>query len=283
MFKQCIVPRRLYHYTDQAGFLGIIGGNELWATKIQYLNDNREFNLAVDIAGEILREKLNKTSNDRIAQTIQDIVTRISKIGKINICVCSFSENMDLLSQWRGYSKGMAGYCLGFKSERLADIAEQEFFALRRCIYDPDEQRIEIDNALDKLIEKHKMDEERNGGYKSGKGLDSIFTPFIRDVDFTLSMIFPLIKDASFKEEAEWRLISQGHVSYDDLHFRTGNSSIVPFAKIQLGDSLSGCITDVIVGHTPNKELAIASTRDFLHAQGLIAPVNSTSIPFRNW
>ncbi|TON64499.1 hypothetical protein CGH53_23715, partial [Vibrio parahaemolyticus] len=29
---------KLYHYTDQNGFMGILGCNELWATKILYLN-----------------------------------------------------------------------------------------------------------------------------------------------------------------------------------------------------------------------------------------------------
>ncbi|KQN51236.1 hypothetical protein ASE99_24270 [Serratia sp. Leaf51] len=278
-----VLPRMLYHYTDQAGFLGIAGNQELWATKIQYLNDNREFNLAADIAGDILQDKLKKTSNERIAQTIKDLSLRILKMGKTNICVCSFSEKADLLSQWRGYSRGMAGYCLGFRSAILNGISQSNNFALKKCIYNPAAQRFEIVKVLDMLIDKHMMDEDRNGTYKEGRGLSSFFTPFVRDVDESLSMIFPLIKDASFEEEAEWRLVSKGHVSYDDLHFRPGNSAIIPFTKLNLEGAINNCLTDIIVGHTPNKDLAIASTRDFLHSRMIIASVNSSDIPYRNW
>jgi hypothetical protein len=43
-------PPDLYHYTDQNGLLGIMDSGNLWATKVQYLNDSKEFNLAVDMA-----------------------------------------------------------------------------------------------------------------------------------------------------------------------------------------------------------------------------------------
>jgi hypothetical protein len=57
-------PAVLYHYTDQAGLIGItttdteLGTAQLWATKIQYMNDATEFGLAISIARESLRKKL---------------------------------------------------------------------------------------------------------------------------------------------------------------------------------------------------------------------------------
>ena len=36
-------PEVLYHYTTQAGLIGIIRGAEIWATHTQYLNDRREY------------------------------------------------------------------------------------------------------------------------------------------------------------------------------------------------------------------------------------------------
>ena len=50
-------PLTLYHYTDQAGLLGIMESRRLWATKVQYLNDFMEFGLAVDIAKKKLAER----------------------------------------------------------------------------------------------------------------------------------------------------------------------------------------------------------------------------------
>jgi hypothetical protein len=38
-------PDTLYHYTGQLGLLGMTQTRELWATKIQYMNDAAEFHL----------------------------------------------------------------------------------------------------------------------------------------------------------------------------------------------------------------------------------------------
>lgn len=277
------VPLQLYHYTDQAGFIGIVESKQLWATKIQYLNDNKEFNLAVDIASEVLEEKLDLTSNEREIGVINDLVRRISKMGQINICVCSFSEKSDLLSQWRGYANGMSGYSIGFKKNLLEDVASDQKFLLRKCIYDPVQQKKEILKVLDKLIKKHKLNENRTPIIRSSTDLRSFFTPFVREVNKELSLIFPLMKHKSFSEEAEWRLISRGSVKFTDLDFRPGKSNLIPFTRLNLGDLKSRLLTGLIVGHTPNKELAIASTQEFLKREQIKIPVNASEIPFRNW
>jgi hypothetical protein len=89
-------PKELYHYTTQAGLLGIFKSRGIWATKIQYLNDTSEFSLALQLAQKFLRDKKTKSSRksfrDRFLQEIEGI--RFT-----NICVCSFTEKSDSLSQ----------------------------------------------------------------------------------------------------------------------------------------------------------------------------------------
>jgi hypothetical protein len=36
-------PPILYHYTSQDGLLGILDSKSIWASKVQYLNDEQEF------------------------------------------------------------------------------------------------------------------------------------------------------------------------------------------------------------------------------------------------
>jgi hypothetical protein len=43
-------PKRLFHYTSQAGLLGIITSNVLWATNVLYLNDSSELAYGLSIA-----------------------------------------------------------------------------------------------------------------------------------------------------------------------------------------------------------------------------------------
>lgn len=41
-------PRTLYHYTSDSGLLGIIETKSIWATNVRYLNDSKEYALALD-------------------------------------------------------------------------------------------------------------------------------------------------------------------------------------------------------------------------------------------
>ncbi len=57
-------PSQLFHYTDQSGLLGIIKSGQLWATKIQYMNDTTELALAISLAKDHLTERIEKLNNE---------------------------------------------------------------------------------------------------------------------------------------------------------------------------------------------------------------------------
>jgi hypothetical protein len=49
-------PGPVFHYTDQAGSLGIIQTKAIWATDLRYLNDSREYSHGFDrIIAELAR------------------------------------------------------------------------------------------------------------------------------------------------------------------------------------------------------------------------------------
>lgn len=50
-------PSTLYHYTSQAGLLGITASRSVWASKIHYLNDGKEFALSVELVREYVAER----------------------------------------------------------------------------------------------------------------------------------------------------------------------------------------------------------------------------------
>jgi hypothetical protein len=102
-------PDQLYHYTDQTGLLDILNTGELWATKVQYMNDATEFGLAVDLAKSRLEERIRKFSNGDRCELLRTIADGLSGIARVNVCSVSFCENPDLLSQWRGYSGAGGG------------------------------------------------------------------------------------------------------------------------------------------------------------------------------
>ncbi|EOV0164609.1 DUF2971 domain-containing protein, partial [Vibrio parahaemolyticus] len=271
----------LYHYADQSAFMSIIENKELWATKIQYLNDENEYKLALNLANEYLNELKNLAQTELENQRVDELITNLGYVNDTNICVCSLSEHGDLLSQWRGYSSCLGGYSIGFENNELDRLAENQGFQLVKCVYDPTEQVRLVREAIDSVINEANEPEIMPGTwdfFETGKSFRN-----------KLASISPIIKDHSFAEEAEWRLFSTR--SFDELSFRAGRSMLTPFYRFSLGSNTKKLIGEIIVGHTPHAELAVRSTEAFLTKQHppenddytCQFDVRPSAIPFRNW
>jgi hypothetical protein len=68
-YSQQEPPEILYHYTDQDGLLGIMEKDQLWATKMQYMNDATEFGASLDLARERLQSLLDEKWEDASARS----------------------------------------------------------------------------------------------------------------------------------------------------------------------------------------------------------------------
>ncbi|EGS7959812.1 DUF2971 domain-containing protein [Vibrio cholerae] len=268
---------KLYHYTDQAGFLGIIQNKNLWATKIQYLNDNNEFKLALEISREILDKRVAKARSNNEENRIKRLKLNLSNIRNINMCVCSLSEEGDLLSQWRGYSSGYGGYSLGFERNQLEEIASTQGFDLCKCVYSKREQYELIQELVDETLLRFIDYQEPHTNYLD---CTSDSSSYFND---KLARLAPVIKDDSFSEEAEWRLISKNGISMKDLDYRVGKSMLTPYFNIKFGARFDDALKTVIVGHTPHKDLAISATDMCIYKYGYSADIQESSIPYRSW
>ncbi|WP_138598909.1 MULTISPECIES: DUF2971 domain-containing protein [unclassified Pseudoalteromonas] len=277
----------LYHYTDQNGFMGIFINQELWATKIQYLNDEKEYALALTLAKEHLEDLIEeaKTHQERALITkLNYYIDIIPNIKNMNICVSSLTENGDLLSQWRGYSRTLGGYSIGFNEFAFEPFITLQGFELAQCVYENNAQKELVKSMIDQVIDE--FNSEPEPGYK----METYYESGNEFLD-RLAKIAPLLKDSSFAEECEWRVIAT--VNFEDLEFRAGNSMLTPFYKVNLDSvDFSRLIDEIIVGHTPHPELAISATEAFvlkhfppLDKDDYQCPikVKQSNIPFRNW
>ncbi len=277
----------LYHYTDQNGFMGILTTQELWASKIQYLNDEKEHTLALELTASHLKELIKKTKDIELKCRLEYYLETIPYIKNQNICVCSLTENGDLLSQWRGYSRDLGGYSIGFNTCALIPFITNQGFELTQCIYDLEMQKKKVSDMIETMVIEFNhevgLDYKMPAYYKSG----DVFLE-------RLSKIAPILKDASFAEEAEWRILAT--VKFEDLEFRAGRSMLTPYCKINLDyrehRDFDRLIDEIIVGHTPHPDLAVSATEAFIlknfppiHGDDYQCPINvkKSSIPFRNW
>jgi len=149
-----------------------------------------------------------------------------------------------ICSQWRGYSRSVAGVSLGFNSSRLNNLADKQGFRLAKCIYKPDEKYAIIDEFIDNYIK----DRDKLNNVK--------YIPFNFAIRF--SHIAPVLKHGSFLEEQEWRLISrQMDMRNNNIDFHPGSSILIPHYNFKLAiDNEQLEIDKLIIGPSPNKELA---------------------------
>jgi hypothetical protein len=100
-------PPPLFHYTSLAGLLGILETGELWASELRSLNDVAELTLGFDLITDEVRRRLGEAP-DIVAEQLLGWIEERSRFGPM-LFAAAFTENGNLLSQWRGYCPPTGG------------------------------------------------------------------------------------------------------------------------------------------------------------------------------
>lgn len=264
-------PEILYHYTTQEAFLSIVEKKELWATNARYVNDYSEMQEGADVAEDKLDDFFDWFSKQeefadewkRAEEAREELIRVVYDSVEVPVFLFSLSELGDLASQWRAYSGATGGLCLGFKTSLLRQEAQAQGFKLHPCVYGKDQQEKLIASAF--------------------RG-DPVYTKKTQLKEYLedLAKLLPRIKSSYFLEEREWRLISDSEVgSVATPRFRPGPATIVPFVPVSFENDLN-TLAKVIVGPTPEEELAELAVESFLNSQSFAhCEVITSDVPLR--
>ncbi len=224
-------PERLFHYSSPSGLVGMIKSRQVWATNISFLNDAKEIEHAVDYAKNAIEnfEKKNNWTEDEI-ELLKEMHRNAGSAAK-RIYIFSLTEERDLLSQWRAYCPSSGGYSIGISSTQLQIMASKQKFFLCKCIYEHNLQYRIVSEIIVQFIER----------YHSLKNPDSNQQEIIKKISWefaqTLARFGPILKHPAFKEEKEWRLISEViDEKHPQIDFRPSQSTIIPYFKFNLDD-----------------------------------------------
>ena len=229
-------PERLWHYTSGSGAKGIFLTRTLWAGHLGYMNDTSEVGHALKVSREVA---------DQLMQELPDYAAPLARWTRYvkdigpnpapNIFAVSFSEERDLLSQWRGYANGPGGpFCIGFPSgmlERRVVTDTGRPWTLRKCLYVREEQaaliaakiRRGLDLATQMTVLPKDMDREE---YAWHQIFGAVFG------------VAPLCKHPDFAEEREWRLLfgPTGVRQVPSVHFIERCHTLAPYIEFPLTD-----------------------------------------------
>jgi len=272
------------HYTSQAGLLGIVGTETLWATNIKFLNDEYEFQHAIDLIKEIIPTS-NIKSDHRDHGIYKDFITSLEKqLKSLNnyrsesIFTLSFSEETDLLSQWRGYCPDNNGYCLILKIDEILENAKSMYdnVHLVKCIYDKETKETQIKDTLNEFWSSYIKSDDK----KERKNI-------IEKLSTEIMLLASYFKHPSFSEEKEHRIVVILDYAPDhDLKFREGKFSIIPYLELTAPRK---CIDTICIGPTSNKTLSRRALETFLDTKfGLPVIFGDLEIlysktPYRPW
>jgi Protein of unknown function (DUF2971) len=245
-----VQPEILYHYTSPTGLLGMLTHREIWASDCSFLNDTAELVYADRIVKEVISElKDSKTVNTANIDKLDAIQNLIDSDLAISALSTSFSENGDLLSQWRAYCPISGGYSVGFRLKIRGQLGAPFSFTLLPCIYDPSRQKKIVENLLRMVTISRASPDESQSSFE-------LFYRFVR----------PAIKHPSFSEEKEWRLLSVDPLeTIHEMKYRPGTPFMIPYHPISFPKE---SVKEIIVGPCGHISIAAKSVRQMISSHG---------------
>jgi hypothetical protein len=278
-------PSILYHYTTLKGLLGIVRSCKIWATDSSFLGDRSELRaLGQAISNQIAQRIERPVGNAQVKLLVQlrDWLKDRIENGPF-LFIASFTENGNLLSQWRGYCPVGKGVSLGFNSDELAKSVRRDEFRIAKCIYDHKTHQAIANTVLDAFVSNT---QERGEAPSNRAHPSQSFHPAFYELEEYLFTIAALLKDASFAEEKEWRIISRVHSNYVEpqICYREGSNSLIPYMEISLPTSGERRISlsNVFVGPTPNPKEAITGVARYLSKYASCMRVSNSMSPYRS-
>jgi Protein of unknown function (DUF2971) len=243
-----------------------VSSKKIWATEYRFLNDREEFLHAKNLALELVEEEPEFVGSQFPARdTLRNSVNVAFNTGALHgdrhrIMVASFSQAEDQLSQWRGYAGSSTGVSVGLNLQSLRPPAEiDSAVVFAPCIYKMEEKktllraifadaRNYVEPWWSSVIEGAMTRLQGAGFVQPGFGqtilqehnseLEAVLRKAHTSLVFDLLRVASLLKNESFSEEGEWRLVLPSESillpSNHPVEFRATRDALVPYVAIPL-------------------------------------------------
>lgn len=252
-----------YHYCSADSFMAITKNKTLRFCDLRHMNDITELSHGEKLLDEMLDNIVLSIELRTVIRTVLDFFR-----NRTLLLSMSFSENEDQLSQWRGYADDGNGFCVGFRAKDLNTLPSH----LLKVEYNIDKQKQLIENAIRKITKQLATGFD----FKSALWIVELFE------------LFSMMKNKSFKEESEFRLVraifvdaENGGRLYDiskqdntykdgikDIDFRLDRMVPTPFVDVDYSaQNTINPIKRVIIG--PKNKSRIMDIELFLATLGL--------------
>jgi hypothetical protein len=259
-------PAIIYHYTDIDGLLGMVISGKIWATHVSRLNDSSEYHHGIKVVEDCVRNSMPASSKPLVDKIL-------SEFKRAETYVACYSTKQDLLSQWRSYSGGKVGYCLGLATDGMATLDDSTPL-IEPVIY-RDSLAEHVISTMVKRVDEYLQDNQF-GDVEVGFLLGT--------VGGTLANLACMIKHPKFEEENEYRQFHQpGATSLQlEQNFRNGRFGLTPYVEVPFIVKNRLPLRTVTIGPCKDAELEINTVKSLLekHSYSNVEVLKS-EIPLR--
>lgn len=279
-------PECIYHYTNDVGLNGILGG-KLWLTDAFELNDPTELVHGCQIFVEKLKSRCEGKIERHFLKEIEEFICGGGLKEAARFYVCSFSFDGDDLGQWRAYGDNGRGFALGFDTSAL-----ESGFVRYQEAQDSDAATFPVFYSNDKISALQDalavaalplMSMPTGRGLREDQ-LAQYCVQLLSVISFFATRAAMFFKHPAYYPEVEYRFLEVRHRSAaeDDVQRRVRQNSFVPYREFHWSNYASNSLRIINVGPTANFERAKKFIQECLAMHGLPAiRIEQSSIPYR--
>jgi len=282
------LPHTLWYYTNASTFAHILKSKQIWSTQISCLNDHSEFRFSVRLLRDELKLYMGNADEHirYLARHLWEVMEQDGADASWFFVFC-MSDIRDDLSQWRAYGGGEGGVSIGFDPMKMmsGEIKTQGYLVPVR--YRAQDQKAIVSDVAIATLKFFREGLARRNGADRQKWTDSFLNAWRDHVVY----FAPILKDSSFEQEREWRLVvnlTAADVARIEIQQRS--ALISRHLPLSFGDQLP--IREVVLGPCRHPLVSRISIGTYLRAQGYVVnesnendatkvTVSSSRIPFQ--
>jgi len=303
----------IYHYCSADTFMAIIQNKTLRLSDLNKTNDYMEKRWANKFIVCMLQEKLDEYGiNMRLEEDywydeqsnnhLQYYKKEVERVlyDESPVLITCFSEEKDILSQWRAYGQDGTGVAIGFNYKVISLLNDKRDMVVEKVVYKESKQKEKLGQLIESVIiyiqnmfeeDKVRISDDFNVYFKEE------FDVFCEVLVDYIGRIGCIIKNPAFAEEKEVRIIynpnlpnreTLGDIQLNEakdyfvkvkeiskykiqpLKFNYKNNQLVSFCDIDFSDLIcKPILNEIIIG--PKSQLRESDMYYFLLANGFDA------------